>query len=375
MTKNFYDIAIIGAGLAGLSIAYRLAKLPLKILLVDQRKNYIRDKTWCYWNVYQHPFQHLVKYRWNNWQVHYKDKTTSQNNPKNPYELINSEDFYRYTLDYLNLQSNVTCYFNTNIENLITNKKYPTLSINNTTYQVHWLLDSRTHLKNIFFWQSFIGWEIEMEQAVFDEKSIKIMDFQCAPSHQIAFIYLLPFSSQKALIEATWFHPDKNQAKNHAKDYIIQYLEKNYPNIKYKITYQEQAHLPMDWRIQAEQSHTNIISIGTASGALKSSTGYGFLAIQKQADNIYQELTTTGKISHQPLRSLLINYLDKLFLHYLKYYPELAKQSFYQLFNNVPSHSLLYFLNDKAKPIDYFHVINTLPKIPLIKTAIKHTWS
>ena len=58
-TPAAYDVAIIGAGLAGLSLAARLAEPPfagLRVLVLEPRTLYRRDRTWSYWSMQPHPF-------------------------------------------------------------------------------------------------------------------------------------------------------------------------------------------------------------------------------------------------------------------------------------------------------------------------------
>jgi len=64
-------IAILGAGLAGLSLALRLveAGVDAPITLVEPRTAYACDRTWGFWETEAHPFAHLVAERWPAWRV------------------------------------------------------------------------------------------------------------------------------------------------------------------------------------------------------------------------------------------------------------------------------------------------------------------
>ncbi len=53
------DIIIIGAGCAGLSLAWQLTQRGLSgrnVVLLEPRTEYGRDRTWCFWNVLPHDF-------------------------------------------------------------------------------------------------------------------------------------------------------------------------------------------------------------------------------------------------------------------------------------------------------------------------------
>merc|ERR1711871_640800 len=53
--------------------------------------------------------------------------------------------------------------------------------------------------------QHFEGFVVTSKKDVFDEKIVILMDFRCDQSRGIHFIYLLPFSKRKALVESTMF--------------------------------------------------------------------------------------------------------------------------------------------------------------------------
>ena len=53
--------------------------------------------------------------------------------------------------------------------------------------------------------QHFLGQEIEVDRPVFDDSTAILMDFRVDQSHGMHFIYLLPFSPTRALVESTSF--------------------------------------------------------------------------------------------------------------------------------------------------------------------------
>ena len=57
-----YDVALVGGGCAGLSLAVALAERDpqQRIAVVEPRERFPRDRTWCYWDVASQPFEDAV---------------------------------------------------------------------------------------------------------------------------------------------------------------------------------------------------------------------------------------------------------------------------------------------------------------------------
>ncbi len=62
-----YDYIIVGAGAAGLSLAYHLVQVGLRdkqILLLERAPKTTNDRTWSFWEVGEGPFEPVVFRRW-----------------------------------------------------------------------------------------------------------------------------------------------------------------------------------------------------------------------------------------------------------------------------------------------------------------------
>ena len=53
--------------------------------------------------------------------------------------------------------------------------------------------------------QHFMGWEITTETPVFNPEIGTLMDFSLSQQHGITFMYILPVSPNRALVEYTLF--------------------------------------------------------------------------------------------------------------------------------------------------------------------------
>ncbi|TFB84228.1 hypothetical protein E3O11_10035 [Cryobacterium levicorallinum] len=63
------DLVIMGVGLAGLTLAARLARERSgpRVVLLEPRTAYRDDRSWWFWRPEQHDLSHLVSRRWKTW--------------------------------------------------------------------------------------------------------------------------------------------------------------------------------------------------------------------------------------------------------------------------------------------------------------------
>ena len=64
-----------------------------------------------------------------------------------------------------------------------------------------------TGVDEVALLQHFAGWEITASRPCFDPGVVEMMDFAVAQSRGLHFMYVLPFSPQRALVEATYISP------------------------------------------------------------------------------------------------------------------------------------------------------------------------
>ena len=71
-----YDIAIIGAGCAGLSLAHQISKTNQnkKIIILDSKTEFQNDRTWSFWKINDHDFADCLEKQWSNFEVKNKEK-------------------------------------------------------------------------------------------------------------------------------------------------------------------------------------------------------------------------------------------------------------------------------------------------------------
>lgn len=65
------DLIILGGGLAGLSLAARLARLGARytVRIIEPRETYTENRSWCFWAPARNPLSHFVTERWSQWAI------------------------------------------------------------------------------------------------------------------------------------------------------------------------------------------------------------------------------------------------------------------------------------------------------------------
>lgn len=366
--KSSHPVVIIGAGLAGLSLAVRLIALPKppKILLIDRRTTFERDRTWCHWAVQPHPFTHCVSHRWTDWTVGDSSKTIQRSHPQFAYERIPSDVFYREALAQLEASGQVETRWGVAINEVIETSSGVTITLaDQTSIQAQHVFDSRPNPQLPAGWrQIFRG--LELKGAHNANRQATLMDFQSAGPQGIRFFYVLPLSADTLLVEDTWIVPPGVEPKFN-DDEIIRYTENKFGKNSWQSVHQEQGVIPMQV-IRPTQSSSKITPIGTAGGAVRASSGYAFSRIQIESDQLARTYAA-GKTHFKHSRGL--NKLDEIFLKVIEQEPHRFPELMIKLFERVPPARLLRFMESVPTWADQLAVMSALPTRPFLSAWAK----
>jgi len=215
--------------------------------------------------------------------------------------------------------------------------------------------------------QHFKGWVIETEGNDFNENKATLMDFRPGQLNGTTFCYILPFTSNKAVVEYTLF--SKSLLSPQEYDLQLEEYINNILQIKsYKILEEEFGVIPMtNFCFPSRQN--NIINIGTAGGRTKGSSGYTFRSIQKQSRDIVKQLIKKGDPECKK-ESVRFSFYDSVLLNILYNNTLPGKKVFTDLFKKNPTPSVLKFLDNESTLTEELKIIATLPTWPFLKAAI-----
>ena len=354
-----FDSIILGGGLAGLSLA--LALKDQSILILESRQHYTEDRTFCFWNVHPHPFEHLVQYKWSRWKVRYEGETLNLEGKFLEYHCLPSQVFYQEALNRLLKRENTILLMDQKVEDVIEETRRVVVKSNQETFYGSKVYSSIPCKTNASLSQHFLGWHVKADHSSFDAKSMTLMDFDVSQHLGLNFMYVLPFSETEALFESTFISP--SPLPNACYEQVMQdYLTKRYRLKSFKILAQERGVLPLN--TEHAKPTKRLIPIGARAGWMRASTGYAFLETQKQVQNLV-------KFQKPDHRDKIQNSLDKLFLAFLKKYPERGPELFFNLFKKNSSDQMVRFLMGGWSYQDLLKIILSMPKRAMIKEALQ----
>jgi lycopene beta-cyclase len=335
-TKS-YDFIFLGTGCASLSILMRMIGsgrfADKTFLLIDKESKNNNDRTWCFWEKENGYFETIVYKKWNDLLFKTGELSLSLNIAPYKYKMIRGIDFYNYCFSKIALQSNIQIKYGKidfernnsikiNGESLITNYAI----VFNSIY-----LPAKKEQNKFYLLQHFKGWIIETSTNQFNPDQGTLMDFSISQKHGTTFIYVLPLTPNKALVEYTLF--TKNLLQKEEYDLQLQnYIKQQLHISNFKIVEEEFGVIPMT-NEDFTAYENGMYHIGTAGGQTKPSTGYTFQFIQKQASQIVKDLILKKYLSKKINSKKRFHFYDSTLLHILSKNKLQGKEIFTLLFS------------------------------------------
>ena len=368
-----YDYIIAGAGCAGYSLLYHLLQDPVlskkKILVVDANLNKGNDRTWCFWEDSVGPFESIVCKKWSNIEVLKGAMHRSLPTAPFEYKMIQGIDFYQYISDFAKGFDNVEW---------VASKILTIDSINANCARVNWeggaanadyvfssINGDRIQSK---LWQHFKGIVVEFDGPVFDDRIARLMDFNVPQMDATAFMYLLPLTDKKALVEYTLFSPSILVESKY--DAVLNaYMEEHYKGLAYQIQHTEMGAIPMTAK-KLTSNQGAVVSIGTMGDAVKASTGYAFQFIQKQTQQIVDQLKLNQTLN-PAVHHTRHQFYDAVLLYILENNKMAGDEIFARIFKKNTAATVFKFLSNTSTLLDDIKIMSSLPTSIFLPAAIK----
>lgn len=346
-----------------------------KILLIEQSEKNLNDRTWCFWERGAGFFESIVHKQWERAWFHAEGYSSLNELGDYRYKMIRGIDFYNHCYRTISSASNVRVVHDkvlsiqqdaAGARVLAENGEYHSNFVFNSI-----LFEDPFNQKNAHhLLQHFKGWVIETGQDVFDEKACTLMDFRVAQHHGTTFVYVMPLTKRKALVEYTLFTEkllDDYRYISGLKSYIDDFLQ----IADYKIQEEEFGIIPMT-SAKFKHIEANTIFIGTAGGQTKASSGFTFMFIQKQSALIVEQLKKTRRPFYdQPKFSTRYTWFDKVLLNVLVRNRVPGAVVFKKMFQKNPIERIFQFLDNESNVLEEIKLISTLPTIPFLKAGLE----
>ncbi|SCK37729.1 lycopene cyclase family protein [Streptomyces sp. WMMB 322] len=379
------EIAIVGAGAAGLSLAYRLcAARPgpasPSVALIDAPPGPARppERTWCFWEGAGGEFDAATSAVWDTLRVRAPDGTAVTGSPSPlRYKMLRSSSFEAMVherLDRVPQLRRVEAEVG-DVVDLAQGGEVRGVTAQGQSLTLHarWVFDSRPPRKlppgRTALLQHFRGWFLRAGRPVFDVRVADLMDFRTPqPAHGLSFAYVLPTSPSEALVEYTEFSPAV-LGEDGYEQALTSYVTNVLGLERFEVTRAEQGVIPMTDARFPRRAGRSVFRIGTAGGATRPSTGYTFAGIQRQTRAVAAACQRGSTPLPPPVHSVRSLAMDAILLRALDTGRVDGARFFTDLFRRVPMERLLRFLDGGTRWREDFSIGLRTPVGPMLRTA------
>ena len=373
-----FDYIILGSGAAGLSLAHRMASDSFfdnkSIAIIDRAKKDQNDRTWCYWEVGKGYFDSIVKMRWAEIQFYSKKLERRQSIHPYQYKMISGIDFYNHTIPFIDKAPNFTFIQDAVVSVQESGEDGAIVKTSNGLYTANLVLKSYPSsakldpADHIYVDQHFKGFIIDTVESSFDPSCATFMDFRIDQKDDTRFLYVLPESETRALVEVALFSNELLTQEDYntiLEDYINDYLKIS----EYKIVEEEFGVIPMTTYDFKSHNSKHIFHIGTGGGIVKSSSGFAFNRIQKHSDQVIQCLKNGESLenSYHGFQGRHLFY-DKVMLHAMLDNGVSGEEVFTKLFEKKSAAQIFKFLDHETSFIEDIGIFQAPPMIPFSKS-------
>ncbi|MFI9649296.1 lycopene cyclase family protein [Streptomyces sp. NPDC052040] len=381
------DVAVVGAGAAGLTLALRLARPPagavrLDTVLLAAPPGPARaaPRTWCFWEPEGGPWDPALTASWEWLRVRGADGTavTAGIAPLR-YKMLRSDAFEALGRRGIAASDRVS-YVEAAVDRVtaapgggaVLHARRP--DGGGVIVRARQVFDSRPLDRlppaRTTLLQHFRGWFVRTARPVFDPSVVELMDFRTPqPAHGLSFGYVLPVTPCEALVEYTEFSRRVLDRAGYERA-LRHYAEHVLGLGGHEITAYEQGVIPMTDADFPRQTAPGVFRIGACAGATRPSTGYTFSAVQRQTAAVADALHNGRHPLPPRPHSARARLMDAVLLHALDRGRVDGPAFFSRLFTRVPAPRLLRFLDGRTTLPDDLGIGLHVPVAAMLSSAL-----
>ena len=369
--NNNYDIIIAGAGLAGLSLAYRLkSQQPnMRLLILDETPKLTADKTWSFHSEDIEdlaPWRDFISYSWPQYQVQFSFARTVDKN----YYTISSQHFFSKMTEILGADLQLG-------KKIVETQANRVVTDAGEIFSAQIVIDARLNLKcsateaknSAWGYQKFLGLELKMQEKHGLQNPI-LMDATVEQKDGYRFMYVLPYSEDQLLIEDTHYSNSPELNVQEYTEEILKYAQSRGWMISAELR-SEIGVLPIPttrWGVDLADKSA-VLKIGSGAGFYHPVTGYSFLWCVRVA-NTLAEIKNPSRQSYSAALLKLQKELNRntsfyLMLNKLLFYgaDTSNRKNIFQRFYKLPESTIGRFYASKTSLADKFRIMIGRPPI------------
>jgi lycopene beta-cyclase len=380
MSAAPFDIAILGGGCSGLSLAGRFSKTKIasKVIILEARDNYIHDRNWSFFlkNNLLPAYSDIITKSWSSWKFSDLKEQLEHHSPDYSYVTVQSINFYHKMLALIKADSRQSLKTSTKVEAVewLPKRNSFLISTHNERIESKVIIDTRSWptrelLELSSYYQIFYGTEVELERDFFDDSSAQLMMNMKPLETGMAFSYILPFSKREALIEYTVFSSCYQDPLT-LKESLEQCLKSLGLPEAYRVKNVECAVLPMGQVFKSCNYLGRYYSLGIRGGHLRESSGYGFLTLNQISETVISGLEKLRKVKIPKGYSPFTRLADRHFIKTIKEQPEATPEIFMALARNLSPEVFARFMNNSHSSFELLKIIWAVPKRPFLRALV-----
>ena len=349
---------ILGDGCASLMLASRAHELPNHEVAVVRpaAAPEAKDHMLGFWGTPDLAFatQH-ARHAWPNWSIITDSVHATLTSPSHPYHAMHKLDYLKGARDAASK----------NGVSFIDEAEHHALSPS-------LVFDTRPPRAPAgAMLQHFAGIEVEVDRPVFDPQTAILMDFRVDQSHGMHFMYVLPFSSTRALLESTMFSTTV-MPHEYYKEAIESYLFSHHNATIEQVISEEKGVIPMG---SLGLHDPALPGLGANGGAIRPASGYTFAFIHRQIQEAIDRLNEGKSLKFTRPHKRVDVWMDSVLLAVLRHWPQQGPVLFGRMAQSLSGEEFIRFMSGKAGWGLRFKVMMAMPKLPFIRGVSKMVFS
>jgi lycopene beta-cyclase len=366
---------IIGAGIAGLTLASKIAgsHAGLAVLVIGPEDD--RNQRLSFWIDKKSAgnYQPFLKHQWQTWSFNHSISGHASHDARHHSYVSLDAKLYKKHLRKVLVDGG--CHLlATSVTSIDINRANNIVCTDGETITAATVIDTRSpQIPEDTLKQQFWGSVVELPHPHGLLAPI-LMDFDVTPIARdgVTFVYVLPLTSTQLLVEATTFST-RLHAESDYHHCVRAWLQQHFD---YKLTLEpdksESGILPMGPVVPLEPG---ISRCGLAGGAARSSTGYAFQGIERQAALMAAQLSAGNQPETRSPFSRRTDWMDKVFLQVAKDRPDQLERLFMAMAQRLSGDEFAHFLSDTGGWMPALRAVMVAPKFAFMSAAVRLAWS